>query len=176
VLVTAEHENNKDHTHHKTSRQYPANQSPYGGRLKVLSGVSCAALETDNVIRSAASCFSTTPHWNHFSTGRAFSRRYFHDYLSTDICVQRPAPHAHGGVGRFGVRLAGKRTGNGKLSRGRTSPKNAHAKSPAICSAHFVGCSLEYQFAQTCKQDSVPIVTEKYRAALYHIADACNHQ
>jgi len=98
VLVTAEHENNKERTHHNASHQYPANPSPYGGRVWALSGVSCAALETDNVIRSTASCFSTTPHWNHFSTGRAFSSKYFHDYLSTDICAQPSgAPWNDGG-------------------------------------------------------------------------------
>ena len=48
-----------------------------------MSGVSFIALETYNVIRSAASDISTTPHINHFSTIQALSNRYFHDYLST---------------------------------------------------------------------------------------------
>ena len=96
VLVTPEHENNKERTHHNASHQYPANPSPYDGRVWALSGGSSAALETDNVICSTASCFSTTPHWDHFSTGRAFSSKYFHDYLSTDMCAQRP--HAFCGV------------------------------------------------------------------------------
>jgi hypothetical protein len=91
-LVSAEHENYKERTHHKTGQQYPAKPSPYGGRLWVLSGVSCAALETNNVIRSAAGCFSTTPHWNYFSTGRAFSSKDFHDYLSTDKYTGQSAP------------------------------------------------------------------------------------
>ena len=33
VLVTAEHENNKERTHHNASHQYPANPSPYGCRV-----------------------------------------------------------------------------------------------------------------------------------------------
>jgi hypothetical protein len=96
VLVTAENENNKERTNHKTSHQYPADPSPYCSRLYALLGVSWVALETDNVIRSTARCFSTTPHWNHFSTGRAFSSKYFHDYPSTDMCAQRLALLAAG--------------------------------------------------------------------------------
>jgi hypothetical protein len=91
ALVTADYEKNKERTNRKTSQQYPANPSPHGARLSALSGVSCVAPETYNVIRSAASCFSTTPNLNHFSTGRAFSSRYFHDYLSADVSAQRPA-------------------------------------------------------------------------------------
>ena len=56
--------------------------------MYALSGVSFAALETYNVISSAASYISTTPHFNHFSTGQALSNRCFHDYLSADLSAQ----------------------------------------------------------------------------------------
>jgi hypothetical protein len=141
-LVTAEHENNKERTHHKASRRYPANPSPYSGRLWTLSGSSCAALETDNVIRSTAGCFPTTPHGNHFSTGRAFSSKYFHDHLSIDMCVQRPAPqvNASGAIplcGAFcGVWLQRANSRNGKLPKSKTSSQKRTQHSlapPMIC-------------------------------------------
>lgn len=90
VLVTTKHENNKKRTNQKSSHQEPANPLPYSGRLWASLGFSCAALRTDNMIRSTASCFSTTPDWNHSSTGRAFSIRYFHDYLSSAWVSQAP--------------------------------------------------------------------------------------
>ena len=69
LLVTAKNENNKERTNHKTSHKYPANPVPQGGHFYTISRVFLAALETYNVIRSAASCIATAPHLNHFSAG-----------------------------------------------------------------------------------------------------------
>jgi len=85
ALVATENENNKEHTNDKTDHKYPANPSPEGGQLYALSGVSLDALETYNVISSATTYISTTPHFNRFSTGQALSNRCFHDYLSADV-------------------------------------------------------------------------------------------
>jgi len=86
--VAAENEKKKERSNHQTSHKYPANNpSPYGTQLYAFSGVSLAALETYNVISSAASNIFTTPHINHFSTIRALSNRYFHDYLSADVLM-----------------------------------------------------------------------------------------
>src|SRR5215211_1143243 len=59
--------------------------------MYALSGVSFVALETYNVVSSAASYLSTPPHVNHFSTNQALSNRYFHGYLSADVSAQRLA-------------------------------------------------------------------------------------
>jgi hypothetical protein len=53
--------------------------------MYALSGVTFVALETYNVISSAAINIATTPHFNHFSTNQALSNRCFHDYLSADV-------------------------------------------------------------------------------------------
>jgi hypothetical protein len=87
ALVATEKENNKERANDKASHKYPTNRLPEGGQRYALFGVSFIALETHNVIRPAARCISTTPHLNHFSTGRALSNRYFHDYLSADVCA-----------------------------------------------------------------------------------------
>jgi hypothetical protein len=89
ALDAAENENNKDHANNKTGHNHPANPSPKGGHLYALPGVSFAALETYNVIRSAASCISTAPHINRFSTVQALSNRCFHDTLPADESAQR---------------------------------------------------------------------------------------
>jgi hypothetical protein len=57
-------------------------------------GFSFVALETYNVVSSAASSISTTPHVNRFSTNQALSNGYFHDYLSVDVFAQRQASAA----------------------------------------------------------------------------------
>ena len=86
ALVAAENKNNKERTKNATNHKYPANNpAPYGGQMDALSGVSFVALETYNVISSATSCFSTTPHLNRFSTDQALSNRCFHGYLSADV-------------------------------------------------------------------------------------------
>ncbi len=87
ALVAAEKESNKARTDNQTRHKYAANPSPCSGRLYALSGVSLVALETYNVIRSAARGLATTPHINHFSTGQALSNRDFHDYLSAAVCA-----------------------------------------------------------------------------------------
>ena len=81
ALDATENKNNKECTNDKTSHKYPAYPSPQAGQLYALLGVSCAALETYNVICSAATHISTTPHINHFSTRQALSNGYFHGYL-----------------------------------------------------------------------------------------------
>jgi hypothetical protein len=62
------------------------------GQLYALSRVSFSALETYDVIRSAARCISTAPHINKFSTVQALSNGCFHDYLSADVSAQRTCP------------------------------------------------------------------------------------
>ena len=83
--MDAKKEKNKKRTKNKASHQYPGDPLPNGDQRYTLLGVPLAALETYNVIRSAASCIATTPYLNRFSTRQALSNGYFHNNLSADV-------------------------------------------------------------------------------------------